>query len=290
MANRRRKYVRVRTWDTTDSGYFPERHDPEVKIQALDEKADLGVCFSGGGTRSASATLGQLRGLRNTNILDRVRYLCAVSGGSWTATPFTYLPDSFDDDTFLGPHVDPQGMTDEDLQYAPDGSMAEAIHRSVLFDKILKNWTKLRGDESYARAIGDIFLDRFGLDETSKFFTWDERSLEAVMQNNSRSVGSSNYLQRSDFVLAKSDRPYLIVGATLLFGPDKAQTVVPMEITPLYTGCRQHLKNKGKNGADIGGCYVESFGYDSKYKEEDISESPMRVRFWSNSNLRSKKK
>src|SRR5690242_4301356 len=59
---------------------------------ALDHRKvkDLGIAFSGGGTRSAAATLGELRGLYENGWLKNVRYMTAVSGGSWTSVPFVY--------------------------------------------------------------------------------------------------------------------------------------------------------------------------------------------------------
>lgn len=38
-------------------------------------RASVGVCFSGGGTRSLTASLGQLRALRALGLLDRVSYI-----------------------------------------------------------------------------------------------------------------------------------------------------------------------------------------------------------------------
>src|SRR5437763_1812554 len=61
------------------------KHDvpcfPETN--ALAGRESLGVALSGGGTRSATMALGQLRGLRRIGVLDRVTYLSAVSGGGW---------------------------------------------------------------------------------------------------------------------------------------------------------------------------------------------------------------
>ena len=65
-------------WNSTTTGETPERE----KLVSL-RKFDVGIAFSGGGTRSASATLGQLRGLEQNGWLARVRYMTAVSGGSW---------------------------------------------------------------------------------------------------------------------------------------------------------------------------------------------------------------
>src|SRR3954465_4153525 len=48
----------------------------------LRDRSDVGVAFSGGGTRSATATTGQLRGLAANGWLDKVKYISAVSGGA----------------------------------------------------------------------------------------------------------------------------------------------------------------------------------------------------------------
>lgn len=280
MTDKRRKYVRTRTWNIDEKqGFFPEQDDSDLRVAELESKADLGVCFSGGGTRSASATLGQLRGLRASGLLDRVRYITAVSGGSWAAVPFTYLPDSISNETFLGLQIRPENLTDSDLKNTPDASLAQAISKSTIIDNFLKNTVKLRGDETYAKSVGEIFLKPFGLHESKKFFTWNRKSLDAVLKNNSELIDRERYLTSEDFYLARSGRPYLIVGATLLHN----HYVIPMEITPLYLGIREHLRGQGENSSDIGGCYIESFAYDSKFNPEDIGTNPLRVKFWSSS-------
>jgi hypothetical protein len=43
----------------------------------------VGICLSGGGSRAASASMGELRGLRALGLLDKVSVLSTVSGGSW---------------------------------------------------------------------------------------------------------------------------------------------------------------------------------------------------------------
>ncbi len=60
-------------WRVSDAFKFPE--SDLVETQGL----DFGVAISGGGTRSAAAAVGQLRGLMQNGWLDRVRYLAAVS-------------------------------------------------------------------------------------------------------------------------------------------------------------------------------------------------------------------
>src|SRR5690606_37206474 len=46
----------------------------------------IGLCFSGGGIRSATFNLGLARGLHRWGLLDRVDYLSTVSGGGYVGS------------------------------------------------------------------------------------------------------------------------------------------------------------------------------------------------------------
>ena len=104
--------------DTTPAETAPERE----KLVGL-RKFDVGVAFSGGGTRSASATLGQLRGLEQNGWLARVRYMTAVSGGSWAAVPFTYAQ-NLSLNELLG---EPKALDAKTIETVPSGLLAERI-------------------------------------------------------------------------------------------------------------------------------------------------------------------
>ena len=91
---------------------------PEVRYLPPRGPQTLGVAISGGGTRSASAALGQLRGLSANGWLNRVRYLSAVSGGAWAATPFTFTGDV---DAFLGQARSPHEIRDDATLKATGG-------------------------------------------------------------------------------------------------------------------------------------------------------------------------
>src|SRR5262245_10778389 len=101
---------------------FPE-------TDSLPEGPSLGVAFSGGGTRSATMVLGQLRGLRKIGVLDQVRYVSAISGGGWASVPFVYTKSSLD--AFLGPYQSltpdlPEDKRSEFLQH-PIGELGQAV-------------------------------------------------------------------------------------------------------------------------------------------------------------------
>ncbi|KPK06846.1 MAG: hypothetical protein AMJ56_14025 [Anaerolineae bacterium SG8_19] len=255
----RLKNVTTKVWDATHSDFaFPEIADPEIKVAGLTEKPNLGLAISGGGTRSASATLGQLRGLNELGILQKARYLSCVSGSSFTSTAFCYLPAGYSDSTFLGPIVKPQNITAEHLNDTVPNSFAHTIANSFLMDDYLKNAALMAGDETYSRAIGDVFLKPFGLDSPKRFFSQDERTVATILEHNSA-------MKASDFYLVRSGRPFPIISAIIL-RPDNGPPLpkkMPVETTSLYTGVRPLFRGAGRDGRDIGGGYVEPFAFDS---------------------------
>ena len=64
--------------------------------------AGTGVAFSGGGSRAMAAAQGQMRGLKYLGLMDKAICLSSVSGGTWAAAAYTYLPEEIEDDDFLG--------------------------------------------------------------------------------------------------------------------------------------------------------------------------------------------
>jgi Patatin-like phospholipase len=71
-----------------------ERSTPPTGYRGLYERPmpaepeDVGICCSGGGIRSAAFNLGALQKLQEETILQRSKYLSAVSGGSYIAAAF----------------------------------------------------------------------------------------------------------------------------------------------------------------------------------------------------------
>jgi len=260
----RLKNVNAKIWEATRPDFaYPELSDPELKASDSLDKPNLGLAFSGGGTRSATATLGQLRGLAEIGILEKARYLSCVSGGSFTSTAFTYLPNNHKDRAFFGPVINPQAVTADQLLKTTTGSFTHALTNSFIVDDYLKNALRLAGDETYPRAIGDIFLLPFGLDSLKRFFSLDRNSVAAILKHN------ANMLE-SDFYRVREGRPFLIINAIIL-RPDNEKPLakmIPVETTPLYTGTRTLFRDAGSNGRDIGGGFLEPFAFDSDAPEK----------------------
>ena len=250
----RLKHVNGRVWDTSQAGF----DFPELEHEQVSNRPNTGICISGGGTRSASCAVGQLRALWHLGLLPSVRYLSAVSGGAWTSVPFNYLPDDWNDETFLGMVIPPGDLTEGHLRNLDRNSFVYAISDSVVVDEFLSNAARLAGDETFSRAIGDLYLERFGLDSLRRLYSFNHRTVEDALQRNVAARANDFYVQRVG-------RPYLIVGGTVLRTqnqaplPDKVQ----IEMTPLYTGIFPVHEDAGANGQHIGGGYLESFAFDS---------------------------
>jgi len=268
----RRRFVKAKVWSTEERpSFFPEVDDPELAVPWLDAgRRSFGVAFSGGSTRSAAATLGQLRGLRAAGLLERVGYISAVSGGAWAATPYTYLDGDYDESTFLGPARAPGELRVSDFNRARKRSLSLAISESVLVDDIVSQAIRFAGDELFSRVVGNVFLGPFGLGDREKLFSFHEGARDAVVRANGVHDDARYFLTEDDLLAVRPGRPYLIVGATILRlqGTGHGSLKIPCEFTPLYSGVRRLFPSAGRGGASIGGGYVESFAYDS--------ESPIR--------------
>ncbi len=265
--------LNTRVWDTVNNvEFFPETKDPEYLIPWVNDpervKHSFGVVFSGGGTRSAAATLGQLRALHKLDWINKAQYLSAVSGGSWAAVPYIFA-DTDRLERLLGygdsidKYVQPEKIEDSILRDKDKLSLAYSISKSGVGRKLVGNLIRLRGDESYAHTLSSIFLDRFGLYDGKKFFN-HESTIEKVLANNPN-------LSKDDFFLASKNRPYLLVGGVLFSrkefskGTNPQDVMFPFEMTPSYSGLSTYHAATKKNqlAQPIGGGFIESFGYDS---------------------------
>jgi len=244
------KYVRCKVYDSTkDDFIFPEMEYAEIK-----GKKNVGICFSGGGTRSASLTMGQLRALNMLGVLPEIRYLSAVSGGSWGSFPFLFLDEKISDEHFLGKYIESDDLKIEHLKADVKQSLTHAISNSKLFDDFIKQLGS--GDERYSRIISDIFLSPFNIGDRRKFFTYNEKSRDEILKRN-------EFLNEDHFYMVnkRNNRPFPIAGGTIL---RPKLTRYPFEMTPLYVGVNQLYKNAGSyKKYDIGGGYIEPHGFDS---------------------------
>jgi len=247
------------------------------------ERRQVGLAFSGGGTRSATATLGQLRGLRENGWLDHVGYISAISGGSWASVPFTFTKRPLDD--FLGTYEAPGSLVKHAVEDTDNGQLARAIahsgllasglpegaaagaqlyaskHSSALLSEALGLANRFRReadrvDKTYARLLAPIFVDgrkdqqliEPGTNNATRLFSWNTTTADAMSEGG----------QLSDFVVSGPGRPFLIATGTMISARDDYEypLLMPVEYTPLYVGVRTEF------GGRFGGSYIWPWAYD----------------------------
>jgi hypothetical protein len=244
---------------------------------------DVGVCLSGGGSRAASAAMGELRGLRHLGLLDRVSTLSTVSGGTWAGVTFTYLPSAIADDDFLGGVVpDPGDLTwmhtsGGDPARALDvlddhalGSLCTRIGLVEFLAKAVELFADYRDSPHvlWTRAVGSLVLEPFGLGDTvarglpARYFSETHQWLDTAI------LPMNPTLSAVDFHLVqRPGRPHLVTNSTLFWPsgvhprrPASSSPVLepyPLEASPTAVGVPIPLAH----GSGIGGGFVDPFAF-----------------------------
>ena len=253
--------LKAEVYSTRAAFQFPEQQFARYQPS----QHPIGICFSGGGPRSASAALGQMRGLHALGLIDSIGAISCVSGGSWLSTLFTYAPTDIDDATLLGTVVEPEKITIKGLAeinphtiLAPltvmtdDKMLAEARHilRTITFSETASF------NRFYSRLLNDMLLKPFRLDDPHTSFTLDQEAVRRIIERNPN-------LTPENFYTARPNRPYLICSATHVYPVGENQKLRTFEYSPLYSGMPQFFEGEGFQGADLGGGYIESFAFDS---------------------------
>jgi hypothetical protein len=261
--------LNVRFWNTTATAFqYPEISDPDLQYQPILNRPSTGVAISGGGTVSASLIMGYFYALQEMTVFDKnleltpafdnIQYISGVSGGCWGSAPFCFLPDSIDDTTYLGgPKYQPAQLTTAILGQVPDNSMTYAVTNADIVAKVTEELRKLYFDSAYVRAVGDIFLPPFGINGTTSYFTTDANAVSNIISRNPQ-------LKASDFITLKANRPFPIMNTSLMSQNHvDGSSNFPCDCTPLYVGVKANHAEAGIDNQNIGGAFVEPFGFNT---------------------------
>lgn len=242
---------------------------------------DFGVAFSGGGTRSAAASLGELQGLRELGLLPRIRYASVVSGGAWGVLPWIFSPDR----QLLGEYQPPESIALTAVSTSPNGSLAKTLTGFDLTKPATKEaafgiWALLdkgfgesvqgvaeaarqelgqltasggrdRLDKTYTRLFAEKLIDPLIPAGSSSGFAWNATQLAEM--------SSVNRGRTKNVILEQLHRPFLITGTNIVYQRAGLAfpVVVPVEFTPMYIGARQQI------GGVFGGLYAWPNAYDA---------------------------
>ena len=245
--------VQIQVWTDEGPGRAPEQR-PGVLTEPLPQTA---VCFSGGGTRSMVATVGQLRGLVALGLLDQVGYVSCVSGSAWAVVPYLFTADSAER---LGAVTPPERLTCAALDSLTRRSLllpATSRFRDTL--EALDADPSVRSDQVWVRAVGETFLAPCGLYEAADPVGFGP------------AVGSVARGAAGERVVAPrchrphTGRPFPVVHATLNWPETRSasQHRLPFEYTPLYVGSprRRVLRDPRDGARTVGGTFVDPLGF-----------------------------
>ena len=265
----------ARIYPKTDRFQFPEtqfsRHHPM--------EHPIGVCFSSGGPRSMSCAVGQMRGLREIGLLDKIGAVSSVSGSSWFASLFSFAPEKLSDDVLLGKVIPPDQITPQHLARIEPHMIASPLV-NARDEKILRVAREIMRSISfsdsaafnrfYSRLLGEILLKPFELDHHHRFFTLNDDSLKDILQRNPG-------LLPSHFYTSRKGRPFFIASGTQVYPLGKNQKMRSFEFTSLYAGMPQFFSEAGAENTDLGGGYIENIAFDSHKPAHTEAENLVRI-------------
>jgi len=259
-----------KTNDPKTANFFPEK-----RCLGFVTKPDVAVGFSGGGIRGYLCVIGFLAGLRDLNLLEKIKYLGGVSGSSWAVVAFTYSQLEVDDSILLGELNCPQELTIKKLNEMHPKCMRASASRPVT--ELLDEHYLPEADNDFSAAwrntVSDTFLRPVGI-KPHRYFSYTNDHIKEIKARNPSLAKSKFYLP------SNISRPFPIIGASLVgpnqvMPPDDSFLTVNrepfyfIEITPLYIGnffSKQITYNFG-HGEDmilVGGV-VEPIAYDKKF-------------------------
>lgn len=239
---------------------------------------NVGVALSGGGSRSAAASMGALRALHHFDLLRHVRALSCISGGSWFAVPFTFLPERFDEQRFLGPYVAhpgelrwQEGTAPGDLRSLHGENFGVPLARfdlstvNIVAKALRDRHEGVVGSRLWTRQIGEQLLAHFDLARFGRLLPSDCFAADEAMAMAMARSGSTlpqPYLMRSSQMMP---RPALIVGASLrVQGYDGQPTLAPVQFTPWMSGVfGSQIGTLG--GREVGGGGISSFAFGGQW-------------------------
>lgn len=262
---------------------------------------NVGVCLSGGGSRSMVACMGQLRALeyikneKGKSLLSRVKALSTVSGGSWLGGTFEYIPESVSDDDFLNKYVPDQqklvpenkkgALPEEVLNILPVNNMGTCINKdfcafSIAYEAITLYIEKeIDPSMIWQTIVGEHLLQPYGLytpsaeENPTSTFSFDTKTADSIIKDNPSMAREKIHLFASCLDSTKTERPYHICNSSMfvdrLQDNTKYQYLVPVQFTPFFAGVAGKPEGLDANGKTPGGGGVETFAFNSALKSVD---------------------
>ena len=259
----------------------PAADDEPAALMKSQPLRNVGVCFSGGGSRALSAAMGQYRGLHHARdrqgnrFIDRVGTISSVSGGSWASAIYTYTPESVASyDDMLGGVAAPASLTWsgsgpgalDDLNANSMGQAAVRVGLLQLYhvykdlkEKGFSDWHQL-----WRAMMGELILKDYGLYTTDSDFNPTTYYAWKKDWFNDHILPHNPSLNASSFHFARNDWPWLTMNTALVYN-QKPEQLVPMLCSTFYAGLNGSFPQPGQGGPTVGGGYIQPFAFGSSF-------------------------
>jgi hypothetical protein len=282
----------------------------------------IAVCFSGGGSRALTCACGQLLGLHTLTTENRraaiqdIRYMSAVSGGSWAAASYSFLPSEISYETFLGDYFPPADlyygqnvagglnvcvMGDKQLGKVPQnfGALLDPNPLKNIIAEFITIATLKRIDFETAAhwlwfyVIGKIVLADFGLYryqfsilqaqsqtpwlfDEAKFFSLSSAYVQQEVTANPPAPTGFDYLRGGDS--GTPEAPFLIINTNIV-GATPVQMAPPVQIPVQITPVSGAILGRNPLVANdaVGGGGVQSFAFTSELITTSAGEEGVQV-------------
>jgi len=274
----------------SQSNIYPNSSANPTTKNADKSRPNVAVCFSGGGSRALTCAWGQMIGLINTQVMDKIRYTSSVSGGTWASAIYTFLPDTITDADLLGGYIPPQNLSLSDgrgksnvnkldkhsLGQAPAGmSLTNLAATTYQFLS-----TEDRHDHKWlwAYIVANYILDPYGLRDKGEHI-WSsskQYTLSADYADTSFPAGAPSI---DNFFMARTNRPFLIMNDNIMIKVPQSDSTsfnivqLPNQATPVSVGSKGQTPCEGIVGAGT----VESYGFTSILEQKSAVKSPVKI-------------
>lgn len=249
---------------------YPVHEPARPTFPAPHNEVATALCFSGGGSRSLSTTLGALRALEDLDLMAGVDALSGVSGGTWATAAYMFA--NFTTEALLrtGHREQPGNLTMERLRdMASTPKLGQAA--TTTMDTLVKRLALVRPppEDIWREFIATTILEPLGLDTRTKMMAGSQRQVDDILANNP-------FLRNSSFQIPMPNRPKVyVMGATILAPvgfEQQSQGIASLQISPDVTGTpffpRNQTTRYNSTAHDgeyqdmwVGGGFVETFAF-----------------------------
>ncbi|MEX1364559.1 MAG: hypothetical protein AB1Z98_15640, partial [Nannocystaceae bacterium] len=258
---------------------------------------NVGVALSGGGSRSASACMGQLRALHALGLLDDVRAISSVSGGSWLSAAWTFLPPDHADEDFWGPTVQDPGalvlVGEGDVPGAGLGQISERCFAHAITQRSFdvgsfapgmlelnargvsrtRSWQTLIAERLYA-PLGLYHGDERG--RPRSFFCFDQAAADAARRANPGLESLRARVVKPPGP-GEARRPFYICNAGMwVIDAQGEPAIAPVQGTPFFVGITPQLDARDAHGQPVGGSVVTPHAFGGQLLERSGSQITVR--------------